>query len=98
MKGEIDADELRDMYLSICFFIALSWPFVGAEQGKMKLLLFRYIIRWNVKISVRLVESAEVFRQKSRHGVVCCCPVGPPAMLLPGRSALGRSPAQSLAV
>jgi hypothetical protein len=31
------------MYLSICFFIALSWLFVGAEQGKMKLLLLRYI-------------------------------------------------------
>src|SRR5262245_53952110 len=33
------------MYLSICFFIALSWPFVGAEQRKMKLLLLRYIRR-----------------------------------------------------
>jgi hypothetical protein len=31
------------MYLSICFFIVLSWPFVGAEQGKMKLLLLKYI-------------------------------------------------------
>jgi len=31
------------MYLSICFFIVLSWPFVGAGQGKMKLLLLRYI-------------------------------------------------------
>src|SRR3989475_9299105 len=30
-------------YLSICFFIALSWLFVGVEQGKMKLLLLRYI-------------------------------------------------------
>jgi len=33
------------MYLSICFFIVLSWPFVGAEQGKMKLLLLKYILR-----------------------------------------------------
>jgi hypothetical protein len=33
-----------DMYLSICFFIALSWLFAGAKQGKMKLLLLRYIV------------------------------------------------------
>jgi hypothetical protein len=31
------------MYLSICFFIVLSWLFAGAERGKMKLLLLRYI-------------------------------------------------------
>ena len=35
----------QGMYLSICFFIVLSWPFVGAEQGKMKLLLLKYISR-----------------------------------------------------
>jgi hypothetical protein len=29
--------------LSICFFIALSWLFVGVGQGKMKSLLLRYI-------------------------------------------------------
>jgi len=32
-----------DKYLSICFFIALSWRFVGAEQEKMKLLLVKYL-------------------------------------------------------
>jgi hypothetical protein len=31
------------MYLSICSFIVLFWPFVGAEQGKMRLLLLRYL-------------------------------------------------------
>ena len=34
-----------DKYLSICFFIALSWRFVGAEQEKMKLLLVKYLVR-----------------------------------------------------
>src|SRR5262245_154122 len=41
-----------DMYLSICFFIVLSWPFVGAEQGKMKLLLLKYILEVGMKRSV----------------------------------------------
>jgi hypothetical protein len=31
------------MYLSICFFIVLSWLLVRVERGKMKLLLLRYI-------------------------------------------------------
>jgi hypothetical protein len=35
----------ENMYLSICFFIVLPWSFVGAEQGKMKLLWLRYIPR-----------------------------------------------------
>jgi trehalose 6-phosphate synthase len=34
---------LADMYSSICFFIDISLPFMGAEQEKMKLLLLRYI-------------------------------------------------------
>ena len=28
------AEEMSYMYLSICFFIVLSWPFAGVEQGK----------------------------------------------------------------
>jgi predicted ATPase len=34
------------MYLSICFFIVLSWLLVRVERGKMKLLLLRYIRGW----------------------------------------------------
>jgi hypothetical protein len=42
------------MYLSICFFIVLSWLLGRVERGKMKLLLLRYII---VDVSLRVVGN-----------------------------------------
>src|SRR5262245_30608302 len=54
------------MYLSICFFIVLSWLFGGAERGKMKLLLVRYITLPGRKNQLDLPAARIAFQDSSR--------------------------------